>query len=347
MMRPIQSTFAIQKYKMEESTHWAERFCEKGFDFDRVCFDLLRFQYHNNLIYKQYVDALRVNITKIEHIHQIPFLPIRFFKTHDVVSTSFVPELCFESSGTTHTINSRHLVKQAGLYQKSFITCFEQFYGAAEDWCIIGLLPSYLERGQSSLVYMVQQLAQKSKHPNSGFYLYDFKKLRDTLEQLELSGQKTLLIGVTFALLDFAAQYPMPLKHTVIMETGGMKGRKKEIVRAEVHEVLMKAFSLGQIHSEYGMTELLSQSYSIGDGLFKAPQWMRVLLRQEDDPLSLKPISNIAKTRGLINVIDLANKYSCGFVATDDWGVVRPDGSFEVTGRLDNSDLRGCSLLAV
>ena len=315
--------------------------------FGKACLAVFRFQYHNNKIYQKYVDALGVNVSQISRPENIPFLPIRFFKSHEIVSTQFEPDLIFESSGTTQTVNSRHLVKSAGIYEQSFNKCFNQFYGNIADWCVLGLLPSYLERKSSSLVYMVQKLINQSGHEKSGFYLYDFDALADEIQMLEANGQKTLLIGVTFGLLDFAEKYKMRLKHTVVMETGGMKGRRKEMVRAEVHDILKEAFAVDIIHSEYGMTELLSQAYSQGGGLFKAPAWMRVLLRDEEDPLTIKQTSNIQKSRGLINVIDLANIYSCSFIATDDLGVLYNDGSFEVTGRMDNSDLRGCSLLAV
>lgn len=314
--------------------------------FEKKALEVFRFQYANNAIYKNYINALKVNVDKVHSLEQIPFLPIRFFKTHKITSTNFDAELIFESSGTTETINSKHFVKDKTIYEQSFSKGFEQFYGAIEEWCILGLLPSYLERNNSSLVYMVQSLINKSKHALSGFYLYDFEKLSDTLRILEQQQQKTLLIGVTFALLDFAGQYSQPLQHTIIMETGGMKGRRKDLIRNEVQDILKASFQQNTIHSEYGMTELLSQAYSKGKGVFKPPFWMRILLRDEDDPLTIKPVGN-NKARGLINIIDLANIYSCSFIATDDLGVLYQDGSFEVTGRMDHSDLRGCSLLSI
>lgn len=320
---------------------------QAGFNFEETCLEVFQLQYGQNKVYKQYVDALGVEVSKVCRPEQIPFLPIRFFKTHKIVSTYFDAELVFESSGTTATTNSKHYVKDAAWYEKSFLTCFEQFYGKVDDWCVLGLLPSYLERGNSSLVYMVQKLVTRSTHPDSGFYLYDFEKLYQTLKRLEQEGKKTVLIGVTFALLDFAALYPLPLNNTIVMETGGMKGRKKEMIRNEVHDILKQAFSLDAIHSEYGMTELLSQAYSSGSGLYRTPDWMRIVLRDEEDPLSAKPLCGNDKTRGLINVIDLANICSCSFIATDDLGVLYSNGTFEVTGRMDNSDLRGCSLLAL
>ncbi len=284
-------------------------------------------------------DILPAAITKIE---QIPFLPISFFKTHQVTTGTFSPQLIFTSSGTTTTVNSQHFVKDISLYEKSFITAFQQFYGEINKLCIIGLLPSYLEREGSSLTFMVDELIRLSKHPKSGFYLYDFESLQNTLLQLNEQKQNTILIGVTYAMLDFAAVYPMPLQHTIIMETGGMKGRKEEMTREEVHRILCEAFGVKSIHSEFGMTELMSQAYSKGKGIYHCPPWMKVMIRNEDDPLQ---VSSFGK--GVLNIIDLANKDSCAFIATDDAGVVYEDGSFEVLGRIDNSDLRGCSLLTL
>ncbi len=317
------------------------------FDFEATALNQFHFQYEHNDVYRSYVNAIGVTPARVNSISRIPFLPIRLYKTHQIVSTKFTASVVFESSGTTETINSRHFVKDRLIYEKSFLSAFNLFYGDARDWCIIGLLPSYLERQHSSLVYMVNNLIEKSGHPKSGFYLNEFVSLANVLQQLEKQQQKTLVIGVTFALLDFAEAYPMPLRHTIIMETGGMKGRKKEMVKAEVHDVLKKAFQLNSVHSEYGMTELLSQAYSKGYGIFQAPPWMRIMLREEEDPLTLKSIKPATKERGVINVIDLANIYSCSFIATDDVGVLHANGHFEVTGRRDHSDWRGCSLLAV
>ncbi len=332
---------------MDIEDNLAHEIFSGSFDFDKVCLKVFRFQYEQNPIYKKYVDALKIDASKVSKPSEIPFLPIRFFKTHNIVTMAFEPEVIFESSGTTETINSRHYVKKKGIYEQSFLAAFEHFYGKPEEWCVLGLLPSYLERKHSSLVYMVEELVQRSSHEKSGFYLYDFEKLNETLHTLEEAGQKTLLIGVTFALLDFAEQHQQLLKHTVVMETGGMKGRRREMIRQEVHDVLKTAFSLNEVHSEYGMTELLSQAYSEGNGLFQTPQWMRVVLRDEEDPLTIKANTGTGSIRGLINVIDLANIYSCSFIATDDLGVLHGDRHFEVTGRMDNSDLRGCSLLTV
>ncbi len=259
---------------------------------------------------------------------------------------SFEPEIFFESSGTTGSVSSRHQLKETSLYRESFLHGFRKFYGEPSSWCIIGLLPSYLERRHSSLVMMVDELVRLSGHTKSGFYLYDHELLQDTLLQLESSGQKTLLIGVTYALLDFAEKFPMTLQHTIVMETGGMKGRREEMTRSEVHEILQQQWGLAGIHSEYGMTELLSQGYSAGQGIFHVSDTMKIMIREEDDPFEIHgPAAR--EQRGIINVIDLANIWSCAFIATEDAGRLLPDGSFEVTGRVDYSDIRGCSLMVV
>ncbi len=252
----------------------------------------------------------------------------------------------FESSGTTGSINSRHFVKDIELYKESFTKGFELFYGPVKDWCIIGLLPSYLERQNSSLVYMVNELIELSGHENSGFYLNEFEKLFNVLKELEKEKQKTLLIGVTLDYLILLklillVLHPGLFNHTVIMETGGMKGRRREMIRQEVHDILKRSFHVPVIHSEYGMTELLSQAYSDGNGIFKCPPWMKVLVRDDEDPLHVRHLEGVRHVSGAINVIDLANVYSCSFIATDDAGKIFPDGSFEVLGRMDNSDLRG------
>jgi len=310
--------------------------------FTEKALQLFRFQHQYNNVYKHWCSILGVDVNAVKELTDIPFLPVSFFKTHKVVTTEFEPEVVFTSSGTTQTTNSSHLVKDAGLYRQSFVKAFELFYGDIKNWCVIGLLPSYLERTGSSLVMMVDDMVKLSGHPNSGFYLYDFEGLAQTLQQLEKAGQPTLLIGVTFALLDFAEKHPMVLKHTIIMETGGMKGRRRELTRQEVHGELTMAFGVEHIHSEYGMTELLSQAYSKGDGVFVCPPWMRVLARNEEDPLTITETG-----KGVLNIIDLANVYSCAFIAVDDAGIIYDDASFEVWGRLDNSDIRGCSLMVV
>ena len=314
--------------------------------FEPLALEIFRYQYDQNSLYQQYVDALGLDISQIVRLEQIPFLPIRFFKSHEVVTGEFEARAVFESSGTTGMVNSRHLVRDIELYRESFTRAFKNFYGDPKEYCVIGLLPSYLERQHSSLVFMVDRLIKASGHPDSGFYLQHHEKLIGVLDRLEAAGQKTLLIGVTFALLDLAKDFQLPLRHTIVMETGGMKGRRKEMVRAEVHALLKEAWQLPAIHSEYGMTELLSQAYSKGGGIFRTPPWMRVLLRDEEDPFSVSRAAAGRKDMaGAINIIDLANVHSCSFLATDDAGRLYADDSFEVLGRMDNTDLRGCSLL--
>jgi phenylacetate-coenzyme A ligase PaaK-like adenylate-forming protein len=318
-------------------------------NFTALAIEVFQFQYHNNDVYRKYCDLLKITADEVEVLQKIPFLPISFFKSHAVKSTSFEPTTVFESSGTTATVNSRHLVKDILLYKKSFTTGFEQFYGPTGNKCILGLLPSYLERNNSSLVFMVDELIRQSNHTLSGFYLYDFDKLHSTLLHNELLKQPTLLIGVSYALLDFAEKYPMQLRNTIVMETGGMKGRREELTRQEVHQRLQKQLGVTLVHSEYGMTELLSQAYSKGDGIFHCPSWMKVLVREEDDPFSIYPDTAVKEKAitGALNIIDLANIYSCSFIATDDACRLYSNGSFEVMGRIDNSDIRGCSLMAI
>ena len=312
-----------------------------------MALELFHFQYQNNDIYRRYTDSIHIVPEKVDSVTKIPFLPIRFFKTNAVKSTEFEPEIVFESSGTTQTTNSHHYVKNLALYKKCFTQCFSLFYGPENEWCILALLPSYLERKNSSLITMTEELIKQSGHPLSGFYLNEHEKLYQTLLHNEILQQPTLLIGVTYALLDFTEKYTMRLSNTVIMETGGMKGRREEVTREEVHKILQKHLGTRQIHSEYGMTEILSQAYSRGEGIFKCPPWMKVLIRNEDDPFSIHtPALSTQKTEtGIINIIDLANIYSCAFIATDDIGKLHHNGSFEVLGRCDNSDIRGCSLL--
>jgi len=312
--------------------------------FEQVALELFKLQSTENILYRSFIEAINIDPGKVNDVASIPFLPVSFFKNHDVVTGTFEPDVIFESSGTSQTGNSRHIVKSANLYRRSFTYAFQLFYGSPGNWCIAGLLPAYLERKNSSLVMMVNDLIGLSRHTSSGFYLYEHEKLTELIMYNEAASQKTLLIGVTFALLDLAEHFRFPLKHTTVMETGGMKGRRKEITRAEVHETLREAWKLDFIHSEYGMTELLSQAYSSGNGLFRCPPWMKIILRDEDDPLTIKPLS-AATQSGLINVIDLANIYSCSFIATDDMGKLYADGSFEVIGRMDSSDVRGCSLM--
>lgn len=330
--------------------------------FEQLALGIFHFQYGANPVYQSYVNALGIKPDHIDKLENIPFLPVSFFKTDKIKTGKFNAAEIFESSGTTQTVNSRHYVKDIAVYTESFTRGFENFYGKVNNWCILGLLPSYLERGNSSLVYMVDTLIKMSTHPQSGFYLHDLGRLKETLVSLEKIKQKTLLIGVTYALLDFAEKFPLGLSHTTIMETGGMKGRRRELTRMEVHEQLKKAFNKHEIHSEYGMTELLSQAYAKKEGRFHCPKWMKVMIRDDEDPFEVRsqesgvssqtltthlPIPIGTPLTGAINIIDLANVYSCSFIATDDIGKLHPDNSFEVLGRMDGSDLRGCSLLTV
>jgi hypothetical protein len=303
---------------------------------------IMQDQASNNAVYGEWVRLMQVQLNTVDRLEQIPFLPIHFFKTDAVYTGSECPVFHFESSGTTQDTVSKHYVKDLGVYEQSFMDCFQQFYGDPKDYCILGLLPNYLERKHSSLVYMTHHLIEASGHAKSGFYLYDFEQLNTTLVELEKADQKTLLIGVSFALMDFVDAFPQQLKHTIVMETGGMKGRKQELTKPALHAYLSKGFGMDTIHSEYGMTELLSQAYSKGGGVYTCPPWMKVLVADEADPTSL---SNSG--RGILHIIDLANRHSCAFIATEDLGIVNADGSFEVIGRLDQSARRGCSLLVV
>ena len=325
------------------SCEWDDKiFSVSDAGFEELALEIFRFQYQQNTVYREYVQALKVKPQDVSSLNKIPFLPVSFFKTHEIKSGSFSPAEIFESSATTGAVRSRHFVKDIELYKKSFMHPFSKNYGSIKDWCIIGLLPSYLERTTSSLVYMVIELITLSGHQQSGFYLDEFERLNKILTVLEVKKQKTLLIGVTFALLDFAEKFPAALPTTSIMETGGMKGRRQEMTRAEVHSILQTAVSKNEIHSEYGMTELLSQAYSKGNGIFNCPPWMKILVREEDDPFKISTTG-----KGTLNIIDLANVYSCSFIATDDIGSIHFNGSFEVLGRIDGSDLRGCSLLTL
>lgn len=309
-----------------------------------IALEVFQFQFENNPVYQDYCEAVGRTPGRVKKISGVPFLPISFFKTHRIETTAFNAGLLFKSSGTTGMVTSSHYVKDAAIYRESFMKGFAKFYGDVNDYCIIGLLPSYLERGNSSLVYMVNHLIKKSGHENSGFYLDEFEKLDTSLKRLEASGQKTILIGVTYALLDFGNRYPQQLSNTIIMETGGMKGRGKEMTKAELYGHLKESFGVAHIHSEYGMTELLSQAYGI-DGIMSCPPWMQIVLRDETDPFEIYGLSET--NSGAINIIDLANLYSCSFIATDDMGKIYTDGRFEVLGRMDNSDIRGCSLMAL
>jgi hypothetical protein len=280
-------------------------------------------------------------VESIKELKDIPFLPVEFFKNKDIISGPMAPEIVFTSSGTTGMAQSRHPVSDISIYEKSFRRTFELFYGDIEKNTILALLPSYSEREGSSLIYMVDDLIERSRNPSSGYFLYNHNDLYKTLSDLNEKKAPTILIGVTYALLDFAEKYKLDFPELIVMETGGMKGRRGELIREELHEILRKGFGVSAIHSEYGMTELLSQAYSFGNGIFSCPPWMRVLIRDTNDPLTILEDN---KTGG-INIIDLANINSCSFIATQDLGKRFSDGSFEVLGRFDNSDIRGCNLL--
>ncbi len=311
--------------------------------FNHVCLDVFKLQYQTVSVYKDFVNALKIKPDSLRHYTQIPFLPISFFKTHQVTEDKSFADVVFSSSGTTGSLTSKHYVQDVKLYEQSYLKAFELFYGAIEDTCILALLPSYLEREGSSLIYMAEDLIKKSKHPKSGFFLHNHAELNETLAFLKQTKQKTILIGVTYALLDFIEKYPTNFPELTVMETGGMKGMRKEMVREELHEALTTGFGIAKIHSEYGMTELLSQAYSKGDGVFKCPPWMKIVIRDTNDPLSLL---NHEKSGG-INVIDLANMHSCSFIATQDLGKTYENGNFEVLGRFDESDIRGCNLMVL
>ncbi|NER16952.1 LuxE/PaaK family acyltransferase [Spongiivirga citrea] len=311
-------------------------------DFKKAALATFAHQFENNGVYRAFCDLLYRHPSDVHRIEDIPFLPIQFFKSHKVVSTNTSTFHEFTSSGTTGN-TSTHFVSDLSLYEKSYQNGFNHFYGDIEDYALLALLPSYLERSGSSLIYMVDDFIKKSSHPKSGFYLDNIEELSNTLMSLEKSGQRTLLIGVSFALLDLVEKMTFNLKHTTVMETGGMKGRRKELTRKELHDKLKKGFGVATIHSEYGMTELLSQAYSLGNGVFACPPWMRVTSRETDDPLTIQAT---AKTGGL-NIIDLANYNSCSFIATQDLGKVQVNGNFEVLGRFDHADIRGCNLMVL
>ncbi len=311
--------------------------------FEKIALKVFRFQYDNNVVYREFCQHLNVEKQSVKALPQIPFLPIQFFKSHTVVSARDTVQQTFTSSGTTGISASKHLVTDVTLYEESYRKGFSEFYGNIEDYVILALLPSYLERDGSSLIYMVTDLIAKSNHADSGFYLHNYDELTQKLIALDQSETNVILIGVTYALLDLMETHQFQLKNTIIMETGGMKGKRKELIREELHELLCQGFGVNAIHSEYGMTELLSQAYSLGNGVFECPPWMQVFIRDTEDALSY--IEN-GKTGG-INVIDLANINSCSFIATQDLGKKNPNTTFEVLGRFDNSDIRGCNLMVI
>ncbi len=311
--------------------------------FEEIALEVFKLQYANNKVYQDFTDALATKVDGVDSLTKIPFLPISFFKTHQVITEIIETKspVSFSSSGTTQTGTSYHYVNDIALYEKSFLQCFNQFFGKPSDYCILALLPSYFERGGSSLVYMTQKLIDESKHPESGFYLDDYDALIQTTNLLKQQKQKTLLLGVSYALLDLAEKNISLTDNFIVMETGGMKGRRKEMLKEELHATLKEKLNIHTVYSEYGMTELLSQGYSLQNGLFQTPLWMRILIRDTNDPLSYLPPN---KTGG-INVIDLANINSCSFIATQDLGKLHANNSFELMGRFDNSDIRGCNLL--
>lgn len=312
-------------------------------EFEKIALKVFRHQFENNKVYQDFCLLLKKDKSNVKTINDIPFLPIQFFKSHEIVSSTNPIQETFTSSGTTGSITSKHLVTDITLYEQSFRNAFSQFYGNIEDYVILALLPSYLEREGSSLIYMVNDLIEGSNHPESGFYLHNYDELIHTLIELDSSDQNVLLIGVTYALLDMIEKQSFQLKNTIVMETGGMKGKRKEIIREELHTLLCNGFGVPSIHSEYGMTELFSQAYSLGNGIFECPPWMSVLIRDTEDALTYV---EDGKTGG-INVIDLANINSCSFIATQDLGKKYPNHSFEVLGRFDASDIRGCNLMVV
>ncbi len=315
--------------------------------FRELALSIFRFQYEHVAIYHQFVDLLKINPYEILNIKDIPFLPIEFFKTHPVLfSESENQEIFFEatftSSGTTGMIQSKHFVKDLTIYETSFKKSFQYFYGNLEDYVFLALLPSYLEREGSSLVYMCDKFMQIGGNQESGFYLNELDLLYDKLIHLKSKKQKTILIGVTYALLDFVEKFTdFSFPELIVLETGGMKGKRREIVREELHAILKKGFDINHIHSEYGMTELLSQAYSKGEGIFKTPPWMSIIIRDTLDPFMILENEKI----GGVNIIDLANIYSCSFLATQDLGRKNIDESVEILGRFDNADIRGCNLL--
>jgi phenylacetate-coenzyme A ligase PaaK-like adenylate-forming protein len=309
--------------------------------FKTIALQVFQYQAQHCKVYRDFITGLRIDPASIKTLEQIPFLPIEFFKTHKVTSSADAVQISFTSSGTTGMVTSRHYVTDISWYEHSFRKAFELFYGDIKSYTVLALLPSYLEREGSSLIYMADDLIKQSNNPDSGFFLVDHDKLAHQLKKQREANQPTLLIGVTFALLDFIEQHQIHFPELIVMETGGMKGRRKEMIRDELHDSLCRGFGVDAIHSEYGMTELLSQAYSKGNGIFNCPPWMRIITRDTNDPMSIVADGKA----GGINIIDLANSNSCSFIATQDLGKVYADGSFEVLGRFDNADIRGCNLL--
>lgn len=311
--------------------------------FESVALEVFRFQYEGIRVYRAFCDSFGRDPETVSRLSDIPFLPVEFFKHHRLIAEGRTAQKVFQSSGTTGSVPSMHEVADLSVYERSFMNGFRLFYGEPIDYVLLALLPSYMERSNSSLIYMAEHLMKASARPVNGFYLNEFKKLQEQLQQLKEGKQRTILLGVTFALLDFAEKYGIHFPELIVMETGGMKGRREELTRMEVHERLKNAFGVQQIHSEYGMTELLSQGYSKSEGVFKTPPWMKIVSRDMDDPLH----TTMQTGTGALNVVDLANIYSCSFIATGDVGRINEDGSFEVSGRQDASEVRGCNLMVV
>lgn len=308
--------------------------------FDSVALELFHFQFEHCQVYRDYVKLLKIDVNQVNLINHIPFIPISLFKSHRIIRTGGAESVVFESSGTTGMKSSKHFVEDEEIYRKSSLNYFQSIFKNVEEYTILALLPNYLQKGNSSLVYMVNEFMKCSKQTQKGFYLDDWRALENQLLDLEGRGQKTILFGVTYALIDFLTSFDTKLHNTTIIETGGMKGRKEEITKQAVYEILGRYIPAEKIYSEYGMTELLSQAYAKTDGIYRSSPWMKVLIRDIADPFQIKSTGT-----GLINIIDLANINSCSFIGTDDIGQIQKDGGFEILGRLDQSDLRGCSLL--
>ncbi|CVK16839.1 Acyl-protein synthetase, LuxE [Apibacter mensalis] len=309
--------------------------------FNSLAIEIFLYQYDNNLVYRRFVDLLSLDCKKIHNYRQIPFLPIEFFKTNKIIDKHFSPELYFQSSGTTSDNLSKHYIANEAIYKKSILKSFSMFFGDPSEYIYLGLLPSYLERNNSSLIYMVDHLMKQSNKVENGYYLHNFNELYLILNRLEKENKKVILFGVSYALLDFASSYPIDLNNTIIIETGGMKGRKVEITKDELLSKLKFSFQTDKIYSEYSMTELLSQAYSLSNNIYQCPPWMKILIRDVDDPFEYVE----AHRSGGVNIIDLVNIYSCSFISTQDIGKDEGNNCFKILGRMDNSDIRGCSLL--
>lgn len=312
-------------------------------DFVKSALEIFQYQVENNPVYSQFIRELQIDPVSVDSPEKIPFLPIEFYKNHRIITGNRPPELIFESSGTTGSSLSRHYVADKRIYEKSFLTSFSMYYGDPAEYFIAALLPSYTERKNSSLVYMTENLIRNSSYSGSGFYNNDIAGLMSGIRAARADNRKVFLLGVSFALLDLAEKQPADLSGVIVMETGGMKGRRSEITRGELHAILKKSFNLNEVHSEYGMTELLSQAWSKHDGIYYCPPWMKILIRDPQDPLAVIKEPGIT---GGINIIDLANIHSCSFIAAGDLGRLHEDGGFEVLGRFDNQDIRGCNLMA-